>query len=162
MKLSGFLYMCGPRQTDSVSLMYFCTNLCRISFSICLNLIQIRNAYDTDNSYSDTYIEKYLNISLHVLNDDNENIVTSEFYFFYIINKFAPFFLLLFVVLIAFKVPESIEKTCKFKIFNSYGITIEDEIKEGHDYYMEINKKLNGEMIKVDDDLKLPEDKYNK
>ena len=27
------------RQTDSVTLMYFSTNLCRISFSICLDVI---------------------------------------------------------------------------------------------------------------------------
>ena len=152
MKISGFLYMCGHRQTDSVSLMYFCSNLCRFSFSVCLNFCQnISNCIDKN-----TYIEEYLNISMKNIGSNE------EFYYYYHISRFAPVFLFLFVVLIALKIPERLGEKCGFRIFKSYGEQVEEEIKEGHDYYMEINKKLNGEMILVEDNLKLPEDKYNK
>ena len=35
-----------------------------------------------------------------------------------------------------------------------------DDIKEGHNYYMELNKKYNGKMIPKEN-LILPKDKYN-
>ena len=39
LKIKGYFYMYKIRQTDSVTLIYFSTNLCRIRFSICLDVI---------------------------------------------------------------------------------------------------------------------------
>ena len=44
-KLSSYLFMYGPRQTDSVSLITFTSYLSRIYFAICINHIQAINTF---------------------------------------------------------------------------------------------------------------------
>ena len=46
-KISSYLFMYGPRQTDSVSLITFSSYLSRIYFAICLNHIQAVNQFST-------------------------------------------------------------------------------------------------------------------
>ena len=60
LRISGYFYMYKDRQTDSVSLMYFSTNLCRISFSICLSFILNINVEFKGNKI--TQIEEILGI----------------------------------------------------------------------------------------------------
>ena len=59
------------RQTDSVSLMYFSTNLCRISFSICLDFIfNIDSQFEKDEIPVPTQIQKILSFEVNEENKD--------------------------------------------------------------------------------------------
>ena len=87
LKISGYFYMYKNRQTDSVSLMYFSTNLCRISFPICLDFIfNINYAFEEDdnnsnkNSKNETNTEAnlasniFLNITSSLMSNMSDNI----------------------------------------------------------------------------------------
>ena len=54
------------RQTDSVTLMYFSTNLCRISFSICLDFIfNIDSQFEKNEIPVPTQIQKILSFEVN-------------------------------------------------------------------------------------------------
>ena len=149
-KLSGYFYMYKNRQTDSVTLMYFSTNLCRISFSICLDFILNINVEFENNNKNFTKIQR-------ILNFDNET--RSELFFS--IYKYSPLILGVYVIILIFKVPQRIAKLCGKKIFQTDSDDSMSDIMEGHEYFMKLNKKYNGETIPKEN-LILPEDKYNK
>ena len=138
------------RQTDSVSLMYFSTNLCRISFSICLDFIfNIDSQFEKNEIPVPTQIQKILSFEV------NKEKTYFKLY------RFLPAILVLYVIILLFKIPQRIAKCCGKNIFSVESEESMDEINEGHDYYMEFNQKYKGEMIPREK-LILPEDKYNK
>ena len=192
LKISGYFYMYKNRQTDSVSLMYFSTNLCRISFPICLDFIfNINYAFEEDdnnsnkNSKNETNTEAnlasniFLNITSSLMSNMSDNI-TENFkknvthiqtildfhkedetnYFFKIYRK-SWLILGVYVLILIFKIPQRIAKLCGKKIFEAESDETFNEIKEGHDYYMELNKKYDGGVMPKEN-LILPEDKYDK
>ena len=177
LKISGYFYMYKNRQTDSVTLMYFSTNLCRLSFSICLDFIfNIQIEFNKDKNINKNeeknqasilgnatynimnFIAKNKNITTqiqHELNFDSED--TGLFFKIY---KFAPLILIVYVLILIVKLPQRIAKLCGKRIYESDSDESMDEIKEGHDYYMEINKKYNGGVM-PQQYLVLPKGKYD-
>ena len=177
LKISGYFYMYKNRQTDSVTLMYFSTNLCRLSFSICLDFIfNIQIEFNKDKNTNKNEEKNQANIlgnaTYNVMNfiAKNKNITTQiqhELNFdsedtglFFKIYKYAPLILIVYVLILVVKLPQRIAKLCGKRIFESDSDESMDEIKEGHDYYMEINKKYNGGVMPVQH-LVLPKDKYD-
>ena len=165
LNISGYFYMYKNRQTDSVSLMYFSTNLCRISFSICLSFIlNINVAFNKSNEKPITKIEEILGlvrkeISNEDNKDDRETIINpTEAYF--IVFKHCPIILGIFVLILILRIPQRIAKKCGKSIFQIESDESMNEIKEGHDYFMEINEKYKGELI-PEEKLSLPKDKYS-
>ena len=152
-KLSGYFYMYKNRQTDSVTLMYFSTNLCRISFSICLDFILNINVEFNKNNQNNENLTKIQKI----LNFDDKN----RSKLFFSIYKYSPLILGVYVIILIFKVPQRIAKLCGKKIFQTDSDDSMSDIMEGHEYFMKLNKKYNGETIPKEN-LILPEDKYNK
>jgi hypothetical protein len=151
LNISGYFYMYKNKQTDSVSLMYFSTNLCRISFSICLDFIfNIDSQFGENNQPVPTQIQKILSFEV---NEENKD--------YFGLYRFCPVILVLYVIILLFKIPQRIAKCCGKSIFSVESEQSLDEINEGHDYYMEFNQKYKGEMIPKEK-LILPEDKYNK
>ena len=183
LKISGYFYMYKNKQTDSVSLMYFSTNLCRISFSICLDFIfNIRVEFDKDND--DYYY--YQNITNITNNTNYTNFtdfignITKKFpknetqiqtilefndkdetSLFFKIYNYSSLILFVYVLILLFKLPQRIAKLCGKRIFEAESDESMNEIKEGHDYFMEINKEYEGGIIPKEV-LILPEDKYNR
>ena len=142
------------RQTDSVSLMFFSTNLCRISFSICLDVVLNIDSHFALNKT--TQIEKLIGVEPEFKDRDNDNRPT-----FYKLYDFTPLILVLYILILFFKIPQKIaKKCCKKQIFSTDTEDSMENIKEGHDYYMEINKNNKGELMKKLE-LILPGDKYN-
>ena len=138
------------KQTDSVSLMYFSTNLCRISFSICLDFIfNIDSQFEKNEKPIPTQIQKILSFEV------NKEKTYFKLY------TFLPSILVLYVIILLFKIPQRIAKCCGKSIFSVESEKSMEDINEGHDYYMEFNQKYKGEMIPKEN-LILPEDKYNK
>jgi hypothetical protein len=154
LNISGYFYMYKNKQTDSVSLMYFSTNLCRISFSICLDFIfNIDSQFKRDEKYVPTQIQKILSFEVSDQKEDES--------FFFTIYRFCPLILVIYIIIFLFKIPQRIAKCCGKSIFSVESEESMDEINEGHDYYMEFNQTYKGEMI-PQEKLILPEDKYNK
>jgi hypothetical protein len=170
LKISGYFYMYKNRQTDSVTLMYFSTNLCRISFSICLDVIlnitmSLSNiAIDDESNENDvknngvTQIEKILGFKVEVI-DGKINIENGTIFGY--IYKYSPIILVVYVIILLFKIPQKIGKCFGKNIFSVESEDSIHEMKEGHEYFMELNQKYKGEMIPLKS-LVLPEDKYNK
>lgn len=150
LNISGYFYMYKNKQTDSVSLMYFSTNLCRISFSICLDFIfNIDSQFEKNYKPIPTQIQKILSFEV------NKEKTYFKLY------RFLPSILVLYVIILLFKIPQRIAKCCGKNIFSVESEESMEDINEGHDYYMEFNQKYKGEMIPKEK-LILPEDKYNK
>ena len=180
LKISGYFYMYKNRQTDSVTLMYFSTNLCRISFSICLDFIfniqvefnkdkNVNHFQNEGNNKENITDNTTYNIINFIVN--NKNSTTTQIQhilkfddddtgLFFKIYKYAPLILIVYVLILIFKLPQRISKLCGKKIFESETEENLNEINEGHNYYMEINKKYNGGTIPKEN-LVLPKDKYN-
>ena len=153
LKISGYFNMYKNRQTDSVSLMYFTTNLCRISFSICLDFIfNINKAFTQKKENKIHFTQMEL-----IIRFNKEDKIS----YFLQIYQYSPLILLIYVLILIFKIPQRLAKLCGKKIFEVESDEIISEIKEGHDYFMEINKEYEGNLI-PEENLKLPEDKYNK
>lgn len=185
LKISGYFYMYKNKQTDSVSLMYFSTNLCRISFSICLDFIfningVFRSMSESNNSNKSSEDQNNYNNSTNssIFTISNNNITTTitriqkmlnfhqdegnkESGLFFEIYQYSSLILLIYVLILLFKLPQKMCKLCGKNIYETKSDESMNDIKEGHDYYMELNKKYDGEEI-PEENLKLPEDKYNK
>ena len=151
-KLSSILYMYGPRQTDSVSLITFSSYLSRLYFAICLNFIQAINQF-SKYQYR-TKFEVFFGL-------DSYNFILY-------ICRFLPIVLfvliVLFIVLFIFNVPGKILSCCcGYNVFHFIGQNsaesgggvseTEERIKNGHEYLMEINKELGGKTLKHTDIL---------
>ena len=177
LKISGYFYMYKNRQTDSVTLMYFSTNLCRLSFSICLDFIfniqiEFNKDKNTNKNEENNQASILGNATYNIMNflAKNKNITTQiqhELNFdsedtglFFKIYKFAPLILIVYVLILIVKLPQRIAKLCGKRIYESDSDESMDEIKEGHDYYMEINKKYNGGVM-PQQYLVLPKGKYD-
>ena len=129
---------------------YMYKNLCRISFSICLDFIfNIDSQFEKNEIPVPTQIQKILSFEV------NKEKTYFKLY------RFLPAILVLYVIILLFKIPQRIAKCCGKNIFSVESEESMDEINEGHDYYMEFNQKYKGEMIPREK-LILPEDKYNK
>ena len=153
LSISGYFYMYKNRQTDSVSLMFFSTNLCRISFSICLDVIlNIDSELGIDKI---TQIERL--IEINAIDKDKK-----DGKLFFRIYEYNSLILVVYILILFFKIPQKIAKCCcKKQIFSTDSEDSMENIKEGHEFYMEINKKYKGELMpKLE--LILPGDKYNK
>ena len=156
LNISGYFYMYKNRQTDSVSLMYFSTNLCRISFSICLSFIlTIKSEFDKSDEIPITKIEEILGL---VIKEKSDGFNPTEMYFK--VFHFCPIILGFLVLILILRIPQRIAKICGKSIFQIESDESMNEIKEGHDYFMEINEKYKGELI-PEEKLSLPKDKYN-
>lgn len=188
LKISGYFYMYKNRQTDSVSLMYFSTNLCRISFPICLDFIfNINYAFEKDNKNIDKNIKNetkilsniLFNLLSNITDNNTENNITEHYYrnvthiqtilefhkedetnYFFKIYRKSWIILGIYVLILIFKIPQRIAKLCGKKIFEAESDDSLNEINEGHDYYMELNKKYEGGVMPKEN-LVLPTDKYN-
>lgn len=146
-KISGYIYMYGPRQTDSVSLMYFTEYLGTIYFSICLNCVQAINHFNQDEN-EPTLFEKFFGIEQF----DRDNDL------FLKISRFCPYLLLLFIALFYFNVIGKIANKFGFTIFEFESEERDKAIKEGHRYLMVLNKKLDGKILEYKD-IKIFEDR---
>jgi hypothetical protein len=156
LNISGYFYMYKNRQTDSVSLMYFSTNLCRISFSICLSFIlTIKSEFDKSDEIPITKIEEILGL---VIKEKSDGFNPTEMYFK--VFHFCPIILGFLVLILILRIPQRIAKICGKSIFQIESDESMNEIKEGHDYFMEINEKYKGELI-PEEKLSIPKDKYN-
>ena len=153
------------RQTDSVTLMYFSTNLCRISFSICLDVIlNITPSLNDENDIKKAEkngITQILQILGFTMDEEKNKIVIDNGSVFFEIYKYCPIIMGLYVIILLFKIPQKIGKCFGKNIFSVESEDSIHEMKEGHEYFMEINQKYKGEMIPLRS-LVLPEDKYNK
>ena len=190
LKISGYFYMYKSRQTDSVTLMYFSTNLCRISFPICLDFIfninyaleeEVDNSSINNNGTNITNITSNIlfNITSNLLSNETGNTIYNikknvthiqtilEFHkkdetdYFFKIYKRSSLILGIYVLILIFKIPQRIAKLCGKKIFETDSGDSTNEIKEGHDYYMEFNNKYEGGVMPREK-LVLPKDKYDK
>ena len=147
------------RQTDSVTLMYFSTNLCRISFSICLDVIlNITPSLREAEKNGVTQILQILGFTVGV--EENKINIKNGLVFCQI-YEYCPIIMVLYVIILLFKIPQKIGKCFGKNIFSVESEDSIHEMKEGHEYFMEINQKYKGEMIPLRS-LILPEDKYNK
>ena len=172
LNISGYFYMYKNRQTDSVSLMYFSTNLCRISFSICLSFIlNINVSFDKPEGEPKpiTKIEEILGLikkeSDKLDKSDKSDEKKSKELFnpteaYFTVFQYCPIILGILVLILILRIPQRIAKKCGKSIFQIESDESMNEIKEGHDYFMEINEKYKGELI-PQEKLSLPKDKYN-
>ena len=133
-KLTKNYRMHGPRQTDAVSILYFTSSFTRIIFPLCLNILFMIN-HGKDYAKK-TCLEKDFGININ------------NFILVYI-SKYSPlaliFIVLLFISGIFSKIIDcfSVENLSSIFFNNS-----SDEENEGHEYFMEINKKNKGRLLK--------------
>ena len=139
-KFSNYIYMYGPRQTDSESLMIFSAYLSRVLFAICLNVVQINVQLNEDSQEDDqehrTKFEEFLGLKLK----DDQNIIL-------ILCKYCPFVLILFIFLFYFNVPGKIANCFGFNLFEFESDERDSGISDGHKYLMSLNKKLDGKYL---------------
>ena len=136
MRLSSILYMYGPRQTDSVSLITFSSYLSRLYFAICLNFIQAINQF-SKYQYR-TKFEVFFGL-------DSYNFILY-------ICRFLPIVLFVLIVLFIFNVPGKILSCCcGYNVFEFETEERNSGIENGHEYLMKINRKLDGKTLKHTD-----------
>ena len=132
MKLTRILYMYGPRQTDSVSLITFSSYLSRLYFAICLNFMQAINQF-SKYQYR-TNFEYFFGLN-------NYNFIL---YFI----RFFPIIFFILIILFIFNVPGKILSCCcGYNMFEFETEKRNEGIKKGHEYLMKINKKLDGKKL---------------
>ena len=134
-KISSYLFMYGPRQTDSVSLITFTSYLSRIYFAICLNHIQAVNQFSTNATR--TEFETFFGL-------DNYNLILS-------LCRYAPIMLYVFMILFYFNIPGKIGYCCGYNLFEFESKKRDMGIEKGHEYLMDLNKKLNGKRLDYND-----------
>ena len=138
-KISSFIYMYGHKQTDSVSLMVFSSYLSRIYFAVCLNCIQCLNQF-SDNKISN--FQEFFGI---IKNENEDN------YFIFILCRFSPFVLFLFLIFFLFNIPDKLANILGYNLFEFETEERDLMIKDGHAYLMNLNKKLGGKLLKYHD-----------
>ena len=139
-KISSYIYMCGHRQTDSISLLTFSSYLSRIYFAICLNLMQAINQLDSDTI---SKFEVFFNIKQ---NKNKNNIILK-------LCRFSPLILILFMLLFYFNVTGKLANSAGFNLFEFKSEQRNQGIKDGHKYLMNLNKKLNGKILERNDPI---------
>ena len=134
-KISSYLFMYGPRQTDSVSLITFSSYLSRIYFAICLNYVQTVNQFSSKQTR--TEFETFFGL-------DEYNYILS-------LCRYAPIILYIFIILFYFNIPGKIGSCFGYNLFEFESKKRDLGIEKGHDYLMDLNKKLNGQKLDYND-----------
>ena len=129
-----YLFMYGPRRTDSVSLMTFTSFTSSFYFSICLNYMQAVSQFSENK-----YITKL------------ETFFWQDLDFLHYVCRYSPIMLFVFIVLFYFDVPARIMYCCGKSIFEFESDKKNSDIKNGHDYLMSLNKKLEGRNLEYND-----------
>ena len=131
LKISGYYGMYSHRQTDSASLMFFSENLCSIIFPLCLNVIMMVNP---GKNKEKTILENIFGI-------DVRNKV------FLIFNNFSPLILILFLLINGFNVFTRLGKCFGIDDFDIVSEKRDNDIEEGHELLMNLNRKNMGQLI---------------
>ena len=131
LKISGYFGMYSHRQTDAVSLIFFSNNICRIVFPLCLNIIMMSNHGENENK---TILEKTFSINV-------QNKVFNTF------NNFSPIILILCVLINGFNVFTKLGKCFGLDNFYIESEKRDNDIEEGHEFLMKLNKKNMGKLI---------------
>ena len=131
LKISGYYGMYRNRQTDSISLLYFSDNINRIIFPLCLNVIMMVNKGE----------KKYKTILESIFGINMQNQV------FVIFNNYSPLILILCVLINGFNVFTKIGKCFGIDNFYIESEKRDNDIEEGYNLLMEINKKNMGKLM---------------
>ena len=132
-KLTKNYRVYGPRQTDAVSILYFTSNFCKITFPLSLNILIMMN--HGDNEAKKTCLENDFGINI------NNQI-------FVLIAKYSPLLLFFFVVLNMFGIFTKIIDCFSVEAFSSlFSSNNKEEANNGYDYLININKEKKGELI---------------
>ena len=131
LKISGFYGMYSHRQTDAVSLMFFSDNLCRVVFPLCLNVIMMINHGESKNK---TILENNFSINM-------QNKVFNVF------NNFSPLILVLCLLINGCNVFTKLGKCFGLNNFYIESQKRDEDIKEGNELLMNLNKKNMGQLI---------------
>ena len=131
LKISGYYGMYPNNQTDSISLLYFSENINRIIFPLCLNVIMMANKGD-DNTK--TILESIFGINM-------QNKV------FVIYNNYSPLILILCLLINGFNVFLKLGKCIGIDNFYIESEKRDNDIEEGYNLLMEINKKSMGKLV---------------
>ena len=131
LKISGYYGMYPNNQTDGISLMYFVDNINRIIFPLCLNVIMMVNKGDKDNK---TILESIFGINM-------QNKV------FVIFNNYSPLILILCVLINGFNVFLKLGKCFGIDDFYIESEKRDNDIEEGYNLLMDINKSSMGKLM---------------
>ena len=131
LKISGYYGMYPNNQTDSVSLLYFSDNVNRIIFPLCLNVIMMANK---GNNNTKTILEGIFGINM-------QNKV------FVIYNNYSPLILILCVLINGFNVFLKLGKCFGIDNFYIQSEKRDNDIEEGYNLLMNINKKSMGKLM---------------
>ena len=134
-KLSSYLFMYGPRQTDSISLITFTSYLSRIYFAICINYMMAVNQF-SERQYSSKF-EAFFDL----------NIYNTILY----MCRYSPILLFIFIFLFYFNIPGRIGYCCGRNLFEFDTKDRNIGIENGHNYLMSLNKKLVGKKLEYND-----------
>ena len=132
-KLTKNYRVYGPRQTDGLSILYFTSNFCKITFPLSLNILIMMN--HGDDEAKRTLLENDFGINI------NNQI-------FVLIAKYSPLLLFFFVVLNMFGIFSKIIDCFSVETFSSlFSSNINEEANNGYDYLININKEKKGKLI---------------
>ena len=132
-KLTKNYRMYGPRQTDAISILYFTNNFCRIIFPLSLNILLMMD--HGKDKIKETCLENDFGINIH-----NQ--------IFALISKYSPLVLLFFVFLNMFGIFSKIIDCFSMETISSFFFDNSNEnINEGYEYLIDINKKNKGKLL---------------
>ena len=131
LKISGYYGMYPNNQTDSVSLLYFSDNINNIIFPLCLNVIMMVNK---GNDKIKTILESIFGINM-------QNKV------FVIYNNYSPLILILCVLINGFNIFLKLGKCFGIDNFYIESEKRDNDIEEGYNLLMSMNKKSMGKLI---------------
>ena len=132
-KLTKNYRVYGPRQTDGLSILYFTSNFCKITFPLSLNILIMMN--HGDDEAKRTLLENDFGINI------NNQI-------FVLIAKYSPLLLFFFVVLNMFGIFSKIIDCFSVETFSSlFSSNTKEEANNGYDYLISINKEKKGKLI---------------
>ena len=133
LKISGYFGMYSHKQTDAVSLMFFSENLCSIIFPLCLNVIMMVN-HGKNKEKEKTILENIFGINV-------QNKVFNTF------NNFSPLILIICLLINGFNVFTRLGKCFGLDNFYIESEKRDNDIEEGHEFLMNLNKKNMGQII---------------
>lgn len=144
LKIAGFFGMYGYRQTDAASLMFFSGNISKIVIPLCLNVILMINH---GNNVNKTILENNFGINV-------QNKVFNTY------NQFSPLILIIFILINGFNVVNKLGKCFGLNNFYIESEKRDNDIEEGYEYLMSLNKKNLGQLISITS-LELEDDNTN-
>ena len=138
LKISGYFGMYPHKQTDSVSLLYFSDNINRIIFPLCLNVIMMANK---GNDTSKTILESIFGINMQ-----------NKVFVFY--NNYSPLILILCVLINGFNIFLKLGKCFGIDNFYIESEKRDNDIEEGYNLLMNMNRKSMGNLIVNNTEIK--------